>query len=103
MGGYGIEFVNARQRVPEAFQGARVYDFSGDLISLISVGENRTVYFAPWYTQPLDPNDPCWRQPPGYQIGKTLEQRAALEAVTYPGGRSLRTLIVLPNVTLSMG
>jgi hypothetical protein len=100
MGEYGIEFVNARQNVPEDTQGARDFDFTQRLLSLFAIRGPRTIYFAPWYTQPRDPNDSRWRQPPGYQIGKDPRGRVALDAVSYPDGRERRTLIVPPNVTL---
>jgi hypothetical protein len=100
MGRFGSEFLNAREQAPENARGQDRYDFTPDLISLIATSEPRTIYFAPWYTRPRDPNDPRWRQPPSYQIGKTPQERAVLESVGYPGGRELRTLIVPPNVTL---
>jgi len=102
VGAYGVEFVNARELAESRVNGALpdVFNFTLLLIELIRVDEPRTIYFAPWSTRPIDFNDPRWRQPPGYQIGKTEVFRSVLNARLFPDGKVRRTLVVPPHITL---
>lgn len=102
MGTFGLEFVNARDvaALSGRLEEDDIFGFTASMLRLMTTPSAITIYFAPWSTQPPNFNDPRWRQPPGYQIGKTLVDRQMLQPHLFPDGRVRHTLVVPSHVTL---